>query len=293
MTDHDRSAGPTGAVLPDGLVDTYLRRIGAERPARPDAGALRELHLRHLRTVPFENLSIHLGEEIVLDERALVDKVAVARRGGFCYELNTAFGALLRALGHRVELLQARVLDDRGRPGIPYDHMALLVETGDGTRWLADVGFGDHSHRPLLLDARGEQDDPAGTFLIRPADGPDGAAGDLDVVRDGVPRYRLEPRPRRLADFTAGAWYHRTSPDSHFTRKVICSRLTGDGRISISDRRLLRTSAGGRTERRLGTEAELREAYRDLFGIVLDALPAVREGNGGGSGAGDGGEAGA
>ncbi|PZG83777.1 acetyltransferase, partial [Streptomyces sp. NTH33] len=46
-------------------VDAYLRRIGAEHPASPSTAALRELHLRHLRTVPFENLSIHLGEEIV------------------------------------------------------------------------------------------------------------------------------------------------------------------------------------------------------------------------------------
>ena len=48
--------------------DAYLRRLGVERPARPTPDALRELHLRHLRTVPFENLSVHLGEEIVLDE---------------------------------------------------------------------------------------------------------------------------------------------------------------------------------------------------------------------------------
>jgi N-hydroxyarylamine O-acetyltransferase len=40
--------------------DAYLRRLGVTRPQRPTTEALRELHLRHLRTVPFENLSIHL-----------------------------------------------------------------------------------------------------------------------------------------------------------------------------------------------------------------------------------------
>ncbi|MER6477039.1 arylamine N-acetyltransferase family protein [Streptomyces filamentosus] len=259
--------------LSDAVVARYLERIGVRRPERADAEALRELHLRHLRTVPFENLSIHLGEDIVLDEEALVGKVVTARRGGFCYELNTAFAALLRALGHRVDLLQARVFGPDGRVGIPYDHMALLVRTGDGERWLADVGFGDHSHLPLAFDERGEQTDPAGVFLIREAPGTD---GDLDVVRNGTPRYRLERRPRALADFTAGAWYHRTSPDSHFTRGVICSLLTEEGRVSIGGRRLYRTVAGERVERELGTDEELREAYRDLFGIVLDELPAVR-----------------
>ena len=80
-------------------VDAYLRRLGADHPAWPTVDALRELHLRHLRTVPFENLSIHLGEEIVLEEKRLLDKVVGARRGGFCYELNGSFGALLAALG--------------------------------------------------------------------------------------------------------------------------------------------------------------------------------------------------
>ncbi|MER5738929.1 arylamine N-acetyltransferase [Streptomyces sp. NPDC002262] len=266
MNDHEKPEGLTAAS-----VERYLERIGAVRPERADAGALRELHLRHLLAVPFENLSIHLGQDIVLDEKALVDKVVVARRGGFCYELNTAFAALLRALGYQVELLQARVVGPDGRVGIPYDHMALLVVDADGGRWLADVGFGDHGHHPLAFDERGPQDDPSGTFVIRevPASG-----GDLDVVRNGKPQYRLEPRPRALADFTAGAWYHRTSPDSHFTRGVICSLLTEDGRVSIGGRKLYRTVAGERTERELGTDEELRGAYRELFGIVLDELPA-------------------
>ncbi|MFF7811006.1 arylamine N-acetyltransferase [Streptomyces sp. NPDC007945] len=266
MTDHEKPEG-----LPNTAVERYLERIGAARPERADAGALRELHLRHLLTVPFENLSIHLGQDIVLDEKALVDKVVEARRGGFCYELNTAFAALLRALGYRTELLQARVLGPDGRVGIPYDHMALLVEDADGGRWLADVGFGDHSHLPLAFDERGEQTDPSGVFVIEDVPGTD---GDLDVVRDGKPQYRLEARPRVLADFEAGAWYHRTSPESHFTRGTICSLLTEDGRVSIGGRKLYRTVAGERTERELGTDEELREAYRELFGIALDALPA-------------------
>ncbi|MFE7603076.1 arylamine N-acetyltransferase [Streptomyces sp. NPDC057494] len=254
-------------------IDAYLRRIGAERPGRADAAALRELHLLHLRTVPFENLSIHLGEPVVLDEKALLDKVVGARRGGFCYEVNTAFAVLLRGLGYEVALLQARVIGPDGTPGIPYDHMALLVETADGERRLADVGFGDHSHHPLAFDARDDQVDPGGVFrIVETAD------GDLDVLRDGKPQYRLELRPRELADFTAGAWYHQTSPDSHFPRSLICSRLTEDGRITLSAPKLITRAGGEREERILDGEDEVRSAYRELFGIELDVLPSVRTG---------------
>src|SRR3990170_6229544 len=137
------------------MVDAYLARIGAVRPASPDLTSLRELQLRHLRAVPFENLSIHLGEEIVLEEKRLLDKVVGARRGGFCYELNGAFGALLGALGFEVTLLAGRVYGEEGRLGIPYDHLALRVRTVDGGDWLVDVGFGANSHYPLAFEERG------------------------------------------------------------------------------------------------------------------------------------------
>ncbi|MFD8646152.1 arylamine N-acetyltransferase [Streptomyces zaomyceticus] len=274
MTTRPTTPVPSEPFVPaPGDVEAYLRRIGAERPNREDSEALRELHLRHLLTVPFENLSIHLGENIVLDGKALLDKVVGARRGGFCYEINTAFAVLLRGLGFEVSLLQARVFGPDGRPGIPYDHMALLVETVDGERLLADVGFGDHSHFPLRFEDRGDQQDPGGVFRIV-----EGAEGDLDVLRDGKPQYRVERRPRELADFTAGAWYHRTSPDSHFPRSLVCSLLTEDGRITLSDRKLITRAHGERDERILDGDEEVRGAYRDLFGIELDALPVVRGG---------------
>ncbi|MEU6227782.1 arylamine N-acetyltransferase [Streptomyces sp. NPDC047042] len=280
----------------------YLRRLGVERPVSPTLDTLRELQLRHLVSVPFENLSIHLGEEIVLAEDRLFDKVVGARRGGFCYELNGLFGALLTALGFDVTLLAARVYGDEGRLGIPYDHLALRVGTVDaeGGDWLVDVGFGAHSHRPLAFGQRGEQEDPGGTFLIVEA-GPDSAgvrgggvdrgsgmdsgtdsgagagAGDLDVVRDGSRRYRLELRPRVLGDFVAGAWWHSTSPESHFTRSLVCSRVTEDGgRITLSGRSLTVTAPGGEKEvRELGADSEVLSVYRERFGVELSRVPSV------------------
>jgi N-hydroxyarylamine O-acetyltransferase len=164
-------------------VDAYLARIGAPRPAQPDADSLRELQVRHLMAVPFENLSIHLGESIVLDEQALVEKLVGRRRGGFCYELNGAFSALLTALGFSVTLLAARVVGRNGL-GPPFDHLALRVQAPDP--WLVDVGFGRFCHHPLRLDVAEEQSDPGGHFRIAERED-----GDLDVVLDGEAQYRL------------------------------------------------------------------------------------------------------
>jgi len=252
-------------------VTGYLSRIGFPRPAVLDAAALRDLHRAHLLAVPFENLSIHLGERISLEPGDLLDKIVTRRRGGFCYELNGAFALLLEALGGRVVRAAARVFGGPdARPGPPFDHLALVVHLADGRPWLADVGFGSHTVYPLRFDERGEQDDPGGRFQL--VDVPD---GDVDVRRNGEPQYRLERRERTLADFVPTCWWQQTAPESHFRRDTICSRLTGDGRISISGRTLIHTRGGTRTEHQLADDGELRAAYRDHFGIELDRLPAA------------------
>jgi N-hydroxyarylamine O-acetyltransferase len=250
-------------------VMAYLTRIGVTAPADADAAGLRMLHRAHQLTVPFENLSIHLAEPIGLDERELVDKIVRRGRGGFCYELNGAFALLLEALGAQVSRVAARVYGEADL-GPPFDHLALIVRPADGSGpWLADVGFGSHSDYPLLLEAREDQDDPAGRFRIAEA-----GHGDLDVLRDDRPQYRIETRERSLADCVPTCWWQQTSPLSHFTQSTICSRLTPGGRVSISGRLLIQTQDGARTEHRLDTDDALLAAYRDHFGIALSRVPA-------------------
>lgn len=253
------------------LVVDYLRRLGVEAPVRPDIDTLRDLHRRHLEAVPFENLSIHLGEPIVLDEKLLVDKIVRRRRGGFCYELNGAFGALLSALGFPVTLLASGVFDD-GHVRPPFDHLVLRVDLD--RPWLVDVGFGQNARYPLRSDSTDDQPDPDGVFRVVPVE--DGS-GDLDLLCDDEPLYRIETRPRRLIDFEPFCWYHQTSPDSPFTGKLVCSRPTPTGRITLSDHKLTRTENDERTEQTL-TDDEALAAYRELFGIELDRLPSAGSG---------------
>jgi N-hydroxyarylamine O-acetyltransferase len=237
-------------------VDAYLERIGADR-----ATGLSDLHRLHQTAVPFENLSIHLGEPVSLASGDLYDKIVGRRRGGFCYELNGLFSLLLEELGHEVTRLGARV-----NGGPPFDHLTLLV---DGV-WLVDVGFGAHSTYPLRFDRRSPQVDPGGKFTVVPA-----ADGDVDVLKDGSPEYRIEMRKRELSDFGPTCWWQTTSPDSHFTRKTICTRLDGDGRITISGRTFIETRGNSRTQHELDTDEALLAAYRDRFGISLPRPPAA------------------
>lgn len=248
-------------------VRAYLARLGVEARPPPTLEGLRLLHAAHLARVPFENLSIHLGEEVVLEPEALVAKIVDRRRGGFCYELNGAFALLLDALGLDVTLLAARV-SDGGTLGPPFDHMCLRVDLDEP--WLADVGFGDGFRLPLRLDARDEQVDGAGTFRIVAV-----GDGQLDLLRDGTPQYRFDLVPHDLAEYAGTCRYHQTSPESHFTRTSVCSLATQSGRVTLRGNTLIVTTSGRRHERTL-SDAELLDAYRRHFGIDLIRLPAAR-----------------
>jgi N-hydroxyarylamine O-acetyltransferase len=251
-------------------VDRYLDRIGLARPASPDFDALVALQLAHARTVPFENLSIHLGEPIVLAPAELFEKIVLRRRGGFCYELNGLFGLLLAALGYRVELLAARMVR-AGRSGPPLFHMALRARTPEesGPGWLVDVGFGRFDYPPL--DLRGDAPARAGAVRVTRED-----SGAFALIAADEPQFRFTGEAHELDDFEPTCWWYQTSPRSNFTESLVCSLPTADGRITLSGRRLITTVVGVRTERLMTTDDEVLGAYRDHFGIVLDQVPEVR-----------------
>jgi N-hydroxyarylamine O-acetyltransferase len=249
-------------------ITAYLDRIQDGGPRDPDAGTLRRLQVAHLLAVPFENLSIHWGEPIALDDEALFDKIVVRRRGGFCYELNGLFAALLRTLGFDAAMLSAGVMGAEGDYSPDFDHMALLVTLGEGERWLADVGFGDSFREPLRLDVRGEQ-----------VQG-DGSAYRIDATEDDrlvvmrrdekggwEAQYRFGLEPHVYGDFAPRCLYHQASPSSHFKQRRICSLATPEGRVTLSEKRLIVTEGPERHERELAGEQEVAEVLRERFGI--------------------------
>ena len=247
-------------------VYSYLGRIGYSGETKPTSETLRAVHRAHMFSVPFENLDISLGRKIVLDENAFLHKVITLRRGGFCYELNGAFAALLRALGFRVSLLSARVARADGGEGPEFDHLALRVDL-DGP-WLADVGFGESFLEPLRLEAGKEQLDPAGTFyMVQDEDRWQVQRAEPDGNRR--PQYSFTLQARRLEEFAGMCHYHQTSPLSSFTQKRVCSRATPEGRITLSEMKLIVTNKVGRDERTLASEEEYLRALKEHFGIRL------------------------
>ena len=259
-------------------IKTYLERIDYRGSLAPTAETLRDLQVAHLLTVPFENLSIHAGQPIVLEDDALFTKIVANRRGGFCYEANGLFAALLRALGFNVAMLSAEVANAEGEFGPNFDHMALMVSlpvsslASSAQRWLVDVGFGDSFLQPLLLDERCDQVQRSRAYRIL-SDGTRLLLMRRDEGDEWKAQYRFTLQTYSYADYADMCRYHQTSPQSHFTRARICSRATEDGRITLSEMRFITTSQSGvhevRQERTLTSEVEYATILREQFGIVM------------------------
>jgi N-hydroxyarylamine O-acetyltransferase len=250
-------------------IKSYLERIRFRKSLLAGSDTLRDLQKAHLLTVPFENLSIHSNDPIILDDSALFEKMVERRRGGFCYELNGLFAALLRALDFDVVMLSAEVANAEGAYGPKFDHMALLVSLGE--RWLVDVGFGDSFREPLLLDKRDEQTRRERSYRIA-------SDGEYLIVaqranadaEEWKPQYRFTLERYHYSDYAEMCYYHQTSAESHFTRGRICSRATDDGRLTLSEMRFIETKMNGeRRERLLADEQEYASVLNEHFGIIM------------------------
>ena len=256
----------------------YLERIHfvppqhfASAALEPSPALLRDLHQAHLLAVPFENLSIHFKEPIILEERRLFAKIVMRRHGGFCYELNGLFASLLSHLRFRVYLLSAGVAQADGGYSPDFDHLALLIRQLGDADWLADVGFGDSFRLPLRLRPDEEQDGGDGKmYRLLHAEPDDYWIVEQLEESQWQPQYRFTLKPYRLADFSERCRYQQFSPESHFSRRRICTLARPDGRITLSDYRLITTGGDVRRERDLRSDEEYAQTLADLFGISLD-----------------------
>jgi N-hydroxyarylamine O-acetyltransferase len=152
-----------------------------------------------------------------------------------------------------------------GSDGPEFDHLTLRVDLEEP--WLADVGFGEGFLEPLRLKPAMEQLQIGRIYRVTD----DAGVFRLEVMADDKwkKEYSFTLQPRQLFDFAAMCHYHQTSPESHFTRKRVCTRATPEGRITVSDDKLIETRNGVRKERVLAGEGELRAKLHELFGVTL------------------------
>jgi N-hydroxyarylamine O-acetyltransferase len=248
----------------------YLNRIDYKGELNISINVLNAIQEAHLLNVPFENLDIFEKRVIKIDSEIFYGKIVTDRRGGFCYELNGLFQQLLKEIGFKTKIISARVFNKRSKTyGLEFDHMAIIINI-DNWQWLVDVGFGDFSLHPLKLILGQPIEDKNGKFLF---DKLDEAIYRVlkfsEEEQSYIPQYKFSLTERSLSDFSGMCHYHQTSPESSFTQNKLCSVATRNGRITLTDNKLIITEDGIRTESVIRNNTEFDLALLKYFNIVL------------------------
>lgn len=252
-------------------LDAYFRRIQYDGPRTPTLATLNALSAAHVRAIPFENLDVLLGRPIELAQEALERKLLHERRGGYCFEQNALFLAVLTELGFQARPLSARVRLDRPRDYTPArTHLFSRVEL-DGQSYLADVGVGGLSLTGALrLELDREQATPHEPRRIVQEDGRYFHQAKLGDTWSDVCEFTLEEMPP--IDREVANWFTSAHPQSHFRSRLVCARATENGRISILNRELkFRRNGEPAESRELRTPRELIEALGEHFGLRFPA----------------------
>jgi N-hydroxyarylamine O-acetyltransferase len=255
----------TGQPASREWLEAYFVRIGYSGPVEPSPATLQALHLAHATHIPFENIDVLLGRGVDLDPAALRQKLVAGRRGGYCFEHNLLFAAVLQELGFDVTRLSARVR--LGAAGVrPRTHMLLLVAFPHG-RWVADVGFGsDGLLEPVPFEPAIESIQSLRTYRVIP----EGTWWVMQARRadDWMDLYAFTLDAHESIDYEVLNHFTATHPRSIFRSLLIAQLLSADRRVALRNRELTVETAAGITTRVL-TEQEVRDALRETFGVEL------------------------
>ena len=251
---------------------SYLARIGFTGPLEPTRAVLQQLHLAHATHIPFENLDVLMGVPIPLDVARLQTKLVHGQRGGYCFEHNILFWAVLQRAGFQVRPLAARVRYKTHRI-LPRTHMLLLVE-GVGQPLIADVGFGGDG--PLLpLDLVSDVPVQHLHWMYRLV-----AAGDswtLQTQDAGVwiDLYTFDLQRQEFPDLEMAHYYTATHPNSRFRHTLAVQCIRDGQRLSLRNRELAIDTGTSKSTRILADHAEVGRVLVAEFGLAVPAGAAL------------------
>lgn len=232
----------------------YLQRIGCEVQP-PSLEHLAELQEKHLLHVPFETLSLHLDQPIDLNIKALLEKILDRKRGGFCYELNSAFAWLLKTLQYDVRLIMTQPFKGDGTLAPPFAHLALKVVL-DSQDYLVDVGFNDGSVHPFpILEGHVQN----GCTLKK-----EGEVWTYIELDSEKKLYVFTEQEHPIEDFFGMCTYYATAADSGFRKKMFCGFQVQGRKDYLTDHKWVEGS-----HESLLNEPEFARKLRDFYGVPL------------------------
>lgn len=249
-------------------LDAYFKRIKCYQEIKPSLKFLRQIHRNHQMNIPFENLDIHIGNQIILDVNKIFDKVITHHRGGFCYELNGLFFHLLIRLGFQAKIISASVYSDNGKLGPEFDHLLILVYLDD-KQWLVDVGYGNSFLSPLEFVPGKVQMDYNRYFRIDEMSDGNFVLQSSNDSFTYKKEYVFSKKQHQFVEFIAMCQYHQSSPNSIFTQKKLITQPTVDGRLTLSDSKFIIEKMGNKEELPILNDDEFLVKLWEHFNIKL------------------------
>jgi len=252
------------------MLETYLRRIGHAGPPKPDLATLTALHRAHINTLAFENLDVQLSAPPDMSLDAMLDKLVMRGRGGWCYEMNGIFGWALREIGFDVTRVAGGVMREHMGDQQMGNHLCLLVHLEQD--YLADVGFGSALEQPIPLQIREHDSLPyrvglsdAGNDYWRYSERSFGEPFSFD--------FRTEPADEDL--LASKCIWQGTNPASNFTTNLVVQKRFGSRHIALRGRVLTETGIERATRTILDSAEELVSVLNNTFGLDMPEAAAL------------------
>lgn len=266
-------------------IHSFLERIRFNDDVKINLETLNSLQTSFVRSVPFENLVIHLGQGIDFDSDVVFDKIVTRGRGGVCYENNTLFYDALLCMGFNARLIASEMNPNPQKEILEYTHVAILVDL-DGKDYLVDVGNGRDFGGALPIDgsvstfAEGFEykiaqydSNSLGLFVIDHNKGIGQKKGEWEHLPDNPEewkvRYALEPElpSKTRSDFVNACHYIQTSPDSIFVQKRLATLPKVNSRITLSEQHWIEKYNDGQRDDEQVSDSEYLAVLKSKFGL--------------------------
>lgn len=255
-------------------IDTYLKHLGHTGTTEPDSDNLRELHKKHMVTVPFDNSrnapkGLAIWDDVDAGADVFYQALIAEGRGGICHELSGLFRELLIRLGYDVTVISSGVRGANDEFGPDLEHMLNLVRIGD-EQWLVDVGFAGPSFiEPVRVSSEVQSQFGFDYRVVEDGD---------HLVLQRRPRdkewqavYRFTTQERELAEWKAIASGENQDPFWHWAGEMIAAgtliygRAYETGQMLLVGRRYLKAEDGKEQVRVLAKNDEYQSVIRHVL----------------------------
>lgn len=254
--------------LPD--TRAYLHRLEMDYPKKLSLEYLDSLIYAHQTHVVFENLdSWYYHRYQSLEIGSLFEKIVLRKRGGYCFELNALFHALLQELGYRPQACMCRILEGEAPEKSMVMHRAEIVAF-DEELYFCDVGFGGPSPAGAIRIAENERRCICGEIFSLERYGRDwwtlkriSSRGKEEPI---LQFYTMEQSP---VDFLPLHYYCCINENSEFVQIPLLNLRTKTGSLALTGSQLTVRENGVVKKEQFDSEEDMLSCIQNYFSLSI------------------------